>query len=241
MAQKKILVIDDEETINKLVCSYLKNENYIPLSAYDGRDGLLMIKNENPDLIILDVMLPDTEGTSLSLEIRKISNAPIIFLSCKTQSIDKIMALSAGGDDYMTKPFVAGELIARIKAHLRRQNTINASDITLPESQEHTLGDLTVDFSTHEVYIGDNPVDLTKKEFEILKLFVENPKKVFSAKQIYESIWKTKCMENDDRTVMVYISTLRKKLENEPDSPNYIKNARGIGYRLNYALIEPED
>lgn len=124
MSKEKILVVDDELAINKLVCSYLAKENFVPLSAYDGESALSMLKKENPDLIILDVMLPDTEGPALSLEIRKHSNAPIIFLSCKTQEIDKIIALSAGGDDYMTKPFMAGELIARIKAHLRRHNTM---------------------------------------------------------------------------------------------------------------------
>ena len=138
MAKEKILVVDDEQAINKLVCSYLTKENFIPLSAYNGEDALTILKRENPDLIILDVMLPDTEGPALSLEIRKHSNAPIIFLSCKTQEIDKIIALSAGGDDYMTKPFMAGELIARIKAHLRRQNTlIRGSSPTAKKSISH--------------------------------------------------------------------------------------------------------
>ncbi|MEG0662755.1 MAG: response regulator, partial [Anaerovoracaceae bacterium] len=122
MAKEKILIVDDEQPINKLVSSYVKNEQFIAFSAYTGKEALEIIDEEKPDLIILDIMLPDIEGTALCLEIRKRSDAPIIFLSCKTQEIDKIIALSAGGDDYMTKPFMPGELVARIKAHLRRRN-----------------------------------------------------------------------------------------------------------------------
>ena len=121
MAGEKILIIDDEKPINDLIRSYIMKEGFIPLSAYNGEDALTLIKTEKPDLIILDIMLPDIEGIDLCLEIRKTNNSPILFLSCKSEEIDKIIALSVGGDDYMTKPFLPGELIARIKAHLRRQ------------------------------------------------------------------------------------------------------------------------
>ena len=233
MSKEKILVVDDELAINKLVCSYLAKENFVPLSAYDGESALSMLKKENPNLIILDVMLPDTEGPALSLEIRKHSNAPIIFLSCKTQEIDKIIALSAGGDDYMTKPFMAGELIARIKAHLRRHNTMIKGGAVQREDNIYDFGDLKLDFDTHECYVNGKEISLTSKEYNILKLLVENPRKVFPASQIFETVWKTTCMENDAKTVMVYISTLRKKLEENPNEPKYIISVRGVGYKFN--------
>ncbi len=233
MAHEKILVVDDEQAINKLICSYIKNEQFTPISAYNGKEAIDVIRRENPDLVILDVMLPDTDGPALCLEMRKISNVPIIFLSCKTQEIDKIIALSSGGDDYITKPFMAGELIARIKAHLRRQNTIVAD---MPQTGIYNFGELKIDLDAHEVFLDNKPVNIIAKEFEILKLLIENPRKVFSAKQIYELIWKTKCMENDARTVMVYISTLRKKLADENGEQDYIISVRGIGYKFNQSL-----
>lgn len=236
MSKEKILVVDDDQAINKLVCSYLTKEQFIPLQAYDGTEALELLRRENPDLIILDVMLPDTEGPALSLEIRKHSNAPILFLSCKSQEIDKIIALSAGGDDYITKPFMPGELIARIKAHLRRQNSFSSGNND-PVSV-FDAGDMHVDFESHECRIRDEEVGLTSKEFDILRLLIEHPKKVFPAAQIFESVWKTSCMENDTKTVMVYISTLRKKLEPHEDSPSYITSVRGVGYKFNQSLLE---
>ena len=205
MAKEKILVVDDEKAINKLVCSYLTKEQFRPFPAYTGEEALDLLKKENPDLIILDIMLPDTEGTALSLDIREHSNAPIIFLSCKTQEIDKIIALSAGGDDYMTKPFMPGELIARIKAHLRRQNSL-ARKAAEAEASLYEYDGLKIDF---------------------------DPRKVFPAAQIFETVWKTTCMENDTKTVMVYISTLRKKLERKNHDTNYIVSVRGVGYKFN--------
>lgn len=236
MAKEKILVVDDEQAINKLICSYLTKEQFTALSAFTGEEALNVLRRENPDLIILDIMLPDTEGTSLSLDIRKISNAPIIFLSAKTQEIDKIIALSAGGDDYMTKPFMPGELIARVKAHLRRQNSLMQNMAV--QQAVHQVGNLKIDLNSHEIFVGDQEISLTVKEFEILKLLIENPRKVFPASQIFESVWKTTCMTNDTKTVMVYISTLRKKIENTPDSPNYIISVRGVGYKFNHALLK---
>ncbi|NLD18765.1 MAG: response regulator transcription factor [Clostridiales bacterium] len=237
MAHEKILVVDDEHAINKLVCSYLTKEQFKPFPAYTGEEALSILKKEKPDLMILDIMLPDTEGTSLSLEMRKYSNAPIIFLSCKTQEMDKIIALSAGGDDYITKPFMPGELIARIKAHLRRQNSLYKANYD-EDANIFECEDLKVDFDTHETHINGKEISLTSKEFEILKLLIENPRKVFPVSQIFESVWKSTYMENDGRSVMVYISTLRKKLEHGPDSPNYIISVRGVGYKFNQSLIK---
>ncbi len=237
MAGEKILIIDDEKPINDLIRSYIMREGFIPLSAYNGEDALTLIKTEKPDLIILDIMLPDIEGIDLCLEIRKTNNSPILFLSCKSEEIDKIIALSVGGDDYMTKPFLPGELIARIKAHLRRQkNTISS---TLAEQEEiFEFPGLVVNMQTREVVADGRSINLTAKEFDILKLLIENPKRIFTADQIFELIWKTTSLGNDSRTVMVYISTLRKKLEINTDGIKYILSIRGVGYKFNHKLLE---
>ena len=231
MAEEKILIVDDEKPINKLIASYVNNEHYRSYSAYNGAEALALVKKEDPDLIILDIMLPDADGTSLCLDIRKYSDAPIIFLSAKTQEIDKIIALAAGGDDYITKPFMPGELIARIKAHLRRRNKSNAAEEG--SQTTYTFGNLHVDLDAYEVYVDNQPVSLTSKEFDILRLLMENPKKIYSASQIYEQVWKTVCMENDTKTVMVYISNLRKKIEADPSHSKFIINVRGVGYKFN--------
>ncbi len=239
MPNEKILVVDDDQAINKLVCSYLTKEQYTVFTAYTAAEALSKLYEENPDLIILDIMLPDGDGTSLSLDIRKFSNAPIIFLSAKTQELDKIIALSAGGDDYMTKPFMPGELVARVKAHLRRQNTLMQS--SQMDNAVYEADNLRIDVTSHEVSVNNTQVNLTIKEFDILKLLIENPHKVFPASQIFETIWKTSCMSNDTKTVMVYISTLRKKIESFPNSPNYIISVRGVGYKFNQALLKDEN
>lgn len=232
MKSKKILIVDDEKAINNLVRSYLIKEGFLPFSAYDGKSALTLVREEHPDFIILDIMLPDIEGIDLCLEIRKISNSPILFLSCKSEEIDKIIALSVGGDDYMTKPFLPGELIARIKAHLRRQQIMQEKTVTV-DKEIHTVPSLSVNMRTHEVTVQDQLVNLTPKEFEILLLLITNPKRIFSAEQIFEHIWKTKYLQGDSRTVMVNMSTLRKKIEVSPDCPRYILNIRGVGYKFN--------
>ncbi len=232
MIKEKILVVDGEHNINKLVCSYLAKENYLPLSAYNSEEAMKLLKRESPSLIILETILPDAEGPVLSLEIRKHTEAPIVFLSCKAQEMDKIIALSAGGDDYITKPFMPGELIARVKAHLRRQKMLMKS-ISLQTDNIYNFGSLKIDFDTHECFCHDKMVSLTSKEFDILRLLIENPRKVFPAAQIYENVWKTTCLESDIKTVMVYISTLRKKLQKNPSDHEFIINIRGVGYKFN--------
>ncbi len=237
MAGEKILIIDDEKPINDLIHSYMIKEGFIPFSAFNGKEALELIKSEKPDLIILDIMLPDIEGIDLCLEIRKTNNSPILFLSCKSEEIDKIIALSVGGDDYMTKPFLPGELIARIKAHLRRQKTTTNSIIS-SQDEIYEYPGLSINLQTREVMSDGQTVSLTAKEFDILQLLIENPMRIFTADQIFELIWKTNSLDGDSRTVMVYISTLRKKLEKNPDGTKYIISIRGVGYKFNHKLLE---
>lgn len=236
MAGEKILIVDDERPINDLIRSYLVKEGFIPFSAYTGKEALDLIKSEKPDLVILDIMLPDIEGVDLCLEIRKTNNSPILFLSCKSEEIDKIIALSVGGDDYLTKPFLPGELIARIKAHLRRQKSAGSANAVNDDRIE--LPGLAINLQTREVFSDGQPISLTAKEFDILLLFVQNPKRIFTADQIFELIWKVNSLEGDSRTVMVYISTLRKKLEKNAEGSKYIVSIRGVGYKFNHKLLE---
>lgn len=238
MVGEKILIVDDEKPINDLIRSYVEKEGFQAVTAFCGEEAILKAKTENPELIILDVMLPDMEGTNVCLELRKITNVPIIFLSCKSQEIDKIIALSVGGDDYITKPFMGGELIARIKAHLRRQKKMEADRNLGPAPGKfYEFPGLSIDTNTREIRVDDNQINLTSKEFEILMLLIENPKRVFSAEQIFELTWKTECLGGDSRTVMVYISTLRKKLETNSANPKYILSIRGVGYKFNHNII----
>lgn len=238
MPNERILIVDDEKEINDLIRSYLTKEGFQPFSAYNGHEAMELIKKEEKDLIILDVMLPDIEGPNLSLKIRGITNAPIVFLSCKGEEMDKIVALSAGGDDYITKPFLPGELIARIKAHLRRNQSLSQLEKQQEEKSIYRYPGLLVNLQTREVMVNMKAVALTAKEFDILALLVRSPRQIFTAEQIYEAAWNSSSLEGDVRTIMVYISNLRKKIEENPSKPNFIISIRGVGYKFNHSLLD---
>ena len=234
MANEKILIIDDEQHICDLVSSYLKKEGFVPLCAYDGLSAEEIVKTERPDLIILDFMLPDIEGPELCLRIRKYSNVPILFLSCRSEEIDKIVSLSSGADDYVTKPFLPGELIARIKANLRRAHFAPAAYTETPSVIR--AGKLVLDESTRSVFLNEIPIDLTAKEFDILLHLAKNPKRIFSADQLYKIVWQTTSFASDSKTVTVHISSIRKKLCSSNE--DYIINIRSIGYQFNHRLLQ---
>lgn len=233
MANEKILIVDDEKQICTLIKSFLDKEQYMTYTAYDAESALDILGEIQPELIILDVMLPDISGVDLCLEMRRITQCPILFLSCKSEELDKIIALSAGGDDYITKPFQSGELIARVKAHLRRNRILSTphKHVRIFEYEG-----LYVDLDSHQVLLDDAEVNLTPKEFDILAILIENPKRVFSIDQLFEMVWKTDSLEGDSRTIMVYISNIRKKIEPENRKVKYIINVRGVGYKFNNTL-----
>ncbi|MGX8774746.1 MAG: response regulator transcription factor [Bacillota bacterium] len=233
MLKKRILVVDDEPSITELVKLYLEKEDYDIRVAHNGTDALAEVENDPPDLIVLDVMLPDINGVDLCLDIRKHHNMPILFLSCKDQEIDKIVALSVGGDDYITKPFLPGEMVARVKANLRRSN-LDAEDDDA--DQIYTAPGLVVNSTTREVLSMDEPISLTAKEFDILLLLIKNPKRIYSAEQLFEHVWKEETLRSDRNTIMVYISNLRKKIE--IGEYKYILNIRGLGYKFNHHLFD---
>lgn len=233
MANEKILVVDDEKQICTLIKSFLDKEQYMTYTANDAMSALEILDQIEPELIILDIMLPDISGVDLCLEMRRKTQCPVLFLSCKSEEIDKIIALSAGGDDYITKPFQFGELIARVKAHLRR------SRILAPPQKQIRIFQyegLYMNLDAHQVFLDGVEVNLTPKEFDILAILIENPKRVFSIDQLFEMVWKTDSLEGDSRTIMVYISNIRKKIEPEGRDIKYIINVRGVGYKFNNSL-----
>lgn len=234
LTKKKILIVDDESSIRDLIRFYLEKEGFIVLSAKNGEDAIQMMSDHSPDLILLDIMLPDINGVDLCLEIRKAYGIPILFLSCKSQEIDKIIALSVGGDDYITKPFLPGELIARVKANLRR------SEYMTPDSSEeiYEVPGMVINSTTRDVLIDGEIASLTAKEFDILLLFVKSPKRIYSAEQLFEYAWKEESFKSDKNTIMVYISNLRKKIDNNKNGYKYILSMRGLGYKFNHHLLE---
>jgi DNA-binding response OmpR family regulator len=233
MSNEKILIVDDEKQICTLIKSFLDQEQYQTYTAYDAESALAICDETEPELIILDVMLPDISGVDLCLELRRKTQCPILFLSCKSEEIDKIIALSAGGDDYITKPFQSGELIARVKAHLRRNRILSTP---AKKARNYNYEGLYVDLDSHQVFLDDMEVSLTPKEFDILSILIENPKRVFSMDQLFEMVWKIDSLDGDSRTIMVYISNIRKKIEPEKRGVKYIINVRGVGYKFNNSL-----
>ncbi len=234
MAQDKIMIVDNEMEIIQLIKLYLSREGYHVIWTTDSTKAAALAQEENPDLILLDVVMPGMSGIELCGKIREQSDVPILFVSCKGQDMDKVLGLSIGGDDYITKPFSPTELVARVKAHLRRRNLHNASDTGMPAPEQNILsvGGLEIDLSAHTVFSEGNPIHLTAKEFELLVLFAKYPNRVFTARQIFDSLWDTYGIEEDIRTVMVHISNLRKKIEPRPERPQYIQTVRGVGYKL---------
>jgi DNA-binding response OmpR family regulator len=236
MTGAKILIVDDENTVNHQIKSHIQKEGFLAFSAYTGSEALKIIKEKEPDLVLLDNMLPDMSGIETCLEIRKTNNVPIMFLSHRSEETDKIVALSVGGDDYLTKPFLPGELTARIKAHLRRRD-MEHYEPHVSEEKIFEFPGLTINVQTREVYLNGLSVYLTAKEFDILAFLIEQPKQIYSPEEIYEHVWKANAIGNDGRTVMVYISILRKKIECNPDNPKYIINIRRVGYKFNHHLL----
>lgn len=230
MSNEKILIVDDEKEMCLLVKSFLDNEQFQTYTAYDAASALDMLDTVTPDLILLDVMLPDMSGVDLCLQIRNRISSPIVFMSCKSEDIDKIIALSVGGDDYITKPFNSGELIARIKAHIRRERRAKGDAKAF---HQYECKGLTVDEEGRKVTLDGEDVSMTTKEFDILLTLIKSPKRVFSMDQLFELVWKEESLSGDSRTIMVYISNIRKKIEPKERGIKYIYNIRGAGYKFN--------
>jgi len=225
MAHKKILVVDDEKKIVDIVKAYLERDGYRVIVAYDGRLALQMARSESPDLIILDLMLPEVSGWDVCRTLRTESNVPIIMLTALDDDSDKILGLELGADDYVVKPFNPKELVSRVRAVLRRTE----SAAIQPKRIEIT--GLTIDLEKHEVRRGDKLLELTPTEFELLRVLAEAPGRVYNRMQLLDKV-QGSAYEGYERAIDSHIKNLRKKVEPDPDLPKYIITVRGIGYKL---------
>ncbi|MDO5331213.1 MAG: winged helix-turn-helix domain-containing protein [Bacillota bacterium] len=228
---KKILVIEDEHSISDIIKFNLKKEGYEVETAFDGGDGLAKALDWGADLILLDIMLPVMDGFEVCKRVREKSNVPILMLTAKEEEVDKVLGLELGADDYITKPFGMRELIARIRANIRRTEQMAPSEDTPADIKEFGL--LKIDMNRYEVSKGNETLDLTLREFELLKYLAEREGKVFSREQLLEEVWGYEYY-GDIRTVDVTVRRLREKLEDDPADPKYIMTKRGIGYFFQY-------
>lgn len=226
----EILVVDDDAEIADLVEIYLCSADYIVHKATNARDGLALIDKYDIKLAILDIMMPIMDGIEMCKRIRSKKNIPIIMLSAKSADLDKIVGLSAGADDYITKPFNPLELTARVKSQLRRYMELNPN-VQQTDKNIINIKDITIDVSKHKVHVGDREVSLTPIEFDILKLLAKYPGRVFSTDEIFEKVWNEKIYEANN-TVMVHIRRLRKKIEQDARNPKVILTVWGVGYKI---------
>ncbi|MBE6034297.1 response regulator [Aminipila sp.] len=227
MDSKKVLIIEDEKAISDIIKFNLKKEGFEVEAAYDGQEGLDKALNTQSDLILLDVMLPSMDGFQVCKRVREGSTVPIIMLTAKEEEVDKVLGLELGADDYITKPFGMRELVARIKANLRR--TELAAGAANDPSNIQDFGNLEIDMNRYEVRKNNQVLELTLREFELLKYLAERENKVFSREQLLEEVWGYEYY-GDIRTVDVTVRRLREKLEDDSSSPKYIMTKRGIGY-----------
>ena len=226
----KILVVDDEPEIADLIELYLKNENYRVFKYYRAKDALACINNTELDLAILDIMLPDINGFTLCQRIREKFTYPIIMLTAKDKETDKITGLTLGADDYITKPFRPLELIARVKAHLRRYKKYNR-----PIDNDTNIiihSGLVMDINQHKCLLNEKPLILTPIEFSILRILLERKGNVVSAEELFHGIWKDEYYSKSNNTITVHIRHLREKMNDTVDNPKYIKTIWGVGYKI---------
>ena len=228
--RRNILVVDDDREIRDVLHIYLRNEGYHVREAEEGIQALQILQRENIHLIILDIMMPKMDGIKACLKIREESSIPIIMLSAKEEYLDKITGLSTGADDYVTKPFNPLELIARVKAQLRRQNYLASTHVS--DVSEICIEDLIINKDHHRVIVRGKEIALTPIEFSILELLASSPGQVFSIDKIYQNVWKEHNAFYSDNTVMVHIRNIREKIELHPREPQFIKTVWGVGYKI---------
>ena len=225
----KILIIEDDMAINEMVKNYLTKDGFIVTTAFDGEEGIVKYLNNDFDLVVLDLMMPKLDGMETMRMIREKSSVPILIMSAKDSDVDKAIGLGLGADDYISKPFSMIEISARIKAVIRRATKYSNND--KKEEALVKIGNITIDVDNFVVIKNDKIIQLTSKEFEILKLFIQNPNRVFTKAQIYSSVWKEEYY-GDDNVINVHMRRLREKIEDDPSKPQFIKTLWGIGYKL---------
>lgn len=226
-----ILIADDENDIRNLIKISLEENGYTVLTAQNGKEALDILMSQDVRLAILDVMMPVMDGFNLLRKIREHSTIPVIFLTARTDDMDKVLGLGLGADDYIEKPFSIAELVARVGAQLRRNNEYLLQKAKPPACI--TYGSLSVDKEKCCVYKNGEPVELGVKEYKLLLHFMENPERVFTKRQLYQAVWEDDYYF-DDNTIMVHISRIRNRIEDDAQNPKYLKTIRGIGYKLHY-------
>jgi len=226
-----ILVVDDEPEIVRLVRSYLEQDGYRVVTAYNGEEALYTARHEKPDLVVLDVLMPKMDGLEFTRRVRREQDVPIIMLTARADETDRIVGLEIGADDYVTKPFSPREVVARVRAVLRRAQPVDERE----PPPVRRVGPITLDRSAHTVTIAGEPADLTPTEFDVLDVLMGQPGRVYSRTEILEAVQGV-AFEAYERTVDAHVKNLRQKIEPDPGNPNYILTVRGAGYRLNPEL-----
>lgn len=227
----RILVVDDEESIRNLVEAYLTAEGYTVMMAEDGAQGLALFRRNQPDLVVLDIMLPEMGGLEVLQHLRRESDVYVLLLTAKSEETDRVIGLTVGADDYLTKPFSPRELVARVKAILRRDRSAAPGDDRVLSFRR-----IRIDSQRHEVWRDEERIDLTALEFRLLKALASYPGMVFSREQLLEQVWGYD-FYGDERVVDVHIGHVRQKLESDPASPQFITTVRGVGYKFEDDLI----
>ena len=226
-----VLVVEDDKEIREGVEIYLKSQGYEVFQAADGVEGLEVIEKEDIHLAIVDIMMPRMDGISMVVKLREKYDFPVIFLSAKSEEVDKIMGLNMGADDYVTKPFTPMELLARVNSQLRRyRRFMERLGDKEENSRIHTIGGLEINEDNVEVTVDGEPVKKTPIEYKILLLLMKNPGRVFSAEEIYERVWNERAINTD--TIMVHVRNIREKIEVNPREPKYLKVVWGVGYKI---------
>ena len=229
--QKTVLIVEDEKNIVDILRFNLQREGYRTVEAYDGADGLEKARSENPDIILLDVMLPKMIGFDVCRTLRdEGTNVPVIILTAREEEADKVLGLEIGADDYITKPFSMRELIARVGANIRRTAMNAAASASAAETAMPVTGGLSINTDSHQVFRDGTPLELTTREYELLTFLASHPNKVYSRIDLMEQVWNYGYVGDDQRTVDVTVRRLREKIETNPANPKYILTRRGVGY-----------
>ncbi|PNV62153.1 DNA-binding response regulator [Clostridium sp. chh4-2] len=232
MEASRILLVEDDKEIREGIEIFLKAQGYQVFQAADGVEGLEIIEREEIHLAVVDVMMPRMDGITMTIKLRETYDFPVIFLSAKSEEVDKIMGLNMGADDYITKPFTPMELLARVNSQLRRyKRFLERLENSQPDNGRiYRIGGLELNEDTVEVFVDGNPVRMTPMEYKILLLLMKNPGRVFSAEEIYERVWNERAVNTD--TVMVHVRNIREKIEVNPKDPKYLKVVWGVGYKI---------
>ena len=228
MVVYNILVCDDEKDIVNALRIYLEAEGYCVFAAYNGREGLEVLAQHEIHLVLMDIMMPVMDGIAAMAQMRQTSNVPVILLTAKSEDTDKVLGLNVGADDYVTKPFNPVELLARVRSQLRRYMQLGGGSV---QENKLVIGAIVMDDKSKQVTLGGVPVNLTPREYDILKFLMEHPGQVFTKEQLYTQVWNEAVV--DDNTITVYVKRIRNKIEDDPKQPRYLKTVRGIGYMLN--------